>query len=137
MQLAALRAIEEAQRQAGGPLSVRQVQKLVQDGFLKERSKAFARRERESSKKEPSAVVIRVREVIERRAQLEDSDVRLLLHAISELDSRVAEFLSDRSLPKTRGAFLRALLFEAVFTAWAPAGSDAEATLRSAYGIKE
>jgi ParB/RepB/Spo0J family partition protein len=143
-QLAALHAVEVAQKKAGGPLPSRAVQTIVRKQFAGQRTKRV--------KVEPSVEVedavqaralelllTRVGEVIERKRGLEDVELRVLVLALSgrtggeELVRRAGvrlDRLGVASEPK-----LRVLAMELALRPWLGTESGAAGALARAYGL--
>lgn len=147
-QLAALKAVEEAQKSVGGALPVRAVQKLVQSRFMPSTSKAEQRRraEKPDTSRQDAAVtarsrqllLTRVSEVVARKASLDDADLRLLVLALAERPA-VAERAKEQGVRVDRlgtvaGAKLRGLLVDLVLSQWLDVEGAPKAIAR-VYGL--
>jgi ParB/RepB/Spo0J family partition protein len=145
-QLAALKAVEDAQKSAGGALPVRAVQKLVQRRFMPETSRAEQRRrstptspavaEREVQTRTHALLLTRVGDAVQRKTALDDAEVRLLLSALSESPAVAARLQLNgvRGLGNVTGARLRALLVDAVLAQWLETDGAAKVVARI-YGL--
>jgi ParB/RepB/Spo0J family partition protein len=136
-QLAALAGVEAEQKRAGGALPIRAVQRLVQSRFMGSRSKTEQRRAAARPATSDAAylarahqlLLTRIGEVVDKKTQLDDDVLRLLLVAIG--GERVA---SQGRLTNLRSARLRSLLVEAVLEPWL-ATEGAAKTAARVFGV--
>ena len=147
-QLAALKAVEEAQKSVGGALPVRAVQKLVQSRFMPTTSRAEKRRQADKpdTSRQDAAVAARARqllltrvsEVVRRKVALDDADLRLLVLALAA-NPAVVERAKEHAVRIDRlgtvaGAKLRGLVVDLVLSQWLEAEGAAKAIAR-VYGV--
>jgi ParB family chromosome partitioning protein len=134
---AAVAGVEAEQKRAGGALPIRAVQRLVQSRFMGSRSKTEQRRAAARPATSDAAylarahqlLLTRIGEVVDKKTQLDDDVLRLLLVAIG--GERVA---SQGRLTNLRSARLRSLLVEAVLEPWL-ATEGAAKTAARVFGV--
>lgn len=115
-----------------GPLPVRAVRELIEKRFREPKKTAAkpvatAAENDAVSRRAVELLINRVGEVVGRRAQLEDADLRLMLVALGE---------DAKKLAPVKGAQLRVMLVTMVLRNWVQPGSDAEKATARAYGLQ-
>lgn len=144
LQVSATKAVVDASKD--GPLPVRAVQRLIANRFASKKTKPEPREEKpevddaELAERANAVLLRRAVELVERRPAFDDSDVRLMLVALSELHDEATALLHERGVTERKvsglkGAHLRGLFLELVLTLWAKPGTPAEAVVAKAFGL--
>lgn len=148
LQLAALRDVQRLAEAHGGDAPVRKVERLLQQRYMGERSKAERRRRRAAAEVPDAALQARVAELLlsrvlaqlERAVGLDDTALRWLLLALAQTSPAASDRLSahgvrlDR-LAGLRSSRLRVLLAEALLGPWVAQSEDGRRALARAYGV--
>lgn len=143
MQEAALKAVVDASKD--GPLPVRAVHRLLASRFAPKKEKTTSAKtepagDRELEQRTVEVLLRRVVELTERKAGLDDADLRLMLLALSDTSAAVKDLLdergvTERKLPTVRGSHLRGLVLEAVLRGWVRPGEPSEKVVARTYGL--